>query len=72
MKVLVGLSYCRAHAADGIMKPFANDIAAEKMICNDATTSLRCLLLGMVMVMSDASSLGAGGGQMRIVPFECY
>lgn len=50
MKVLVGLSYCRAHAADVIMKPFANDIAAEKMICNDATTSLRCLLLGMVMV----------------------
>ena len=48
IKVLVGLSYCRAHDVI-ILKPLITDTAAEKMISNDATTSLRCLLLGMVV-----------------------
>ena len=58
IKVLVGLSTLRAHDAI-ILKPFITDTSAEKMISNDATTSLRCLLLG-IMVFMWAMSMALG------------
>lgn len=66
MKVHVGLSTLRAHAA-GILKPFITDTAAEKMISNDATTSLRCLLLGIMVFMSAMGNMAFGSNENRSV-----
>ena len=67
MRVFVGLSYCRAHVAAVITKTFITDKAIEKMISNDATTSLRCLLLGIMVFMSAMGNMAFGSNENRSV-----